>query len=144
MSWDVYIMRVPQDVEEVEDIPGGWEPPSLGMVGEVREVLVEQLPGIVFDNDGRGEYDGPGFRIGIPLPGNDSEEVEMVALFVHGGGDAAGAALAVTEALGARAIETGNGGWLTAETAAEAFNAWQTYRDRVVRGDEVTDTTEST
>lgn len=126
-------MRVPSEFENVEDIPGDWEPPSLGSAGEVREVLSRQLPGIVFDADGRGSYDGPGFHMGVPLPATEFETTQMVTLFVHGGGDAPGAALAVTEALGARAIETGSGGWLTAETAEESFNAWRIYRDRVVR-----------
>lgn len=125
-------MRVPPEIENVEDIPSDWEPPDLGTVAEIREVLSEQLPGITFDSDGRCYYDWPGFHMGIPLSANETEATSMVALFVHGGGDAPGAALAVAEAFGARAIETGNGDWLTAETADESFNAWRDYRDRVI------------
>lgn len=132
-------MRAPAETEHVEDLPSDWEPPTLGTASEIREVLAEQLPGILFDADGRGVYEGPGFHIGIPLPANSSEAIQMAALSIHGGGAAPSAALAVTQALGARAIDTGSGDWLTAETAAESFNAWQAYRDRVVCGLESAD-----
>lgn len=49
---------------------------------------------------------GPGCHTGMPLPENDFEDVQMPSLFIDGGGDAAAAALAITEALGAWAIET--------------------------------------
>lgn len=136
MSWDVFIFRAPEGIEHIEDLPSDWKPPALGTVAEVRAILALQLPGIAFDSDGRGNYDGPGFHIGVPLPDHEEDLVETVTLFIHGGPGAAGAALAVTEALEARAIETGSGDWLTAESAEGAFNSWRAYRDRVISGAE--------
>ncbi|MGW1072439.1 hypothetical protein [Streptomyces sp. NPDC002537] len=59
--------------------------------------------------------------------------VTGVGLFIHGGGEAAAhAALAVAEALDARAFATGSGESLTTDSARCAAGAWQAHRDRVV------------
>lgn len=44
------------------------------------------------------------------------------------------AALAVMDVLGARAIETGSGNFLDPESGRSSFEAWQAYRDGVLRG----------
>ncbi|MEU6804964.1 hypothetical protein [Streptomyces neyagawaensis] len=54
---------------------------------------------------------------------------------LHGGGEGAvRAALAVMDVLGARAIETGSGNFLDPESGRSSFEAWQAYRDGVLRG----------
>ncbi|WP_026931759.1 hypothetical protein [Glycomyces tenuis] len=133
MSWDVTIMRAPREFEEFNDLPDDWEPPSLGSVAEVREVLAGQLPGITFDALGWGQFEGPGFSMEASLYPNSSDEVGTVSLYIRGGGEAGAAALAVARAFEARALDSGSGEWLTSESADESFDSWQAYRDRVVR-----------
>jgi hypothetical protein len=133
MSWDVSIMRVPDGFEEFAELPEDWEPPSLGSVAEVREVLAEQLPGIAFDAFDWGQFEGPGFSIEVSMYPRSPEDVGRVALYIRGGGEADAAALAVARALQARALDDGSGEWLTSESAEESFASWQAYRDRVIR-----------
>ncbi|WEO29618.1 hypothetical protein [Streptomyces caniscabiei] len=130
VSWDVFIMRFPP---ELGNIPENWDPPSLGSGREVRAVLAQVLQGIEFSPGGWGDYEGPGFSISTPVNEADDAPVAAVSLFIHGGNEAAAhAALAVADALQARAYDTGSGDFLTAESARSAFEAWRAYRDRVL------------
>jgi hypothetical protein len=133
VSWDVFIMKYPEEAQEIGDIPNDWVPPSLGTGAEVRRILTRTLAGITFSGDGWGCLEGRGFSLETPVSEADDEPVTGVTLFIRGGGAAAAAAVAVTEALGARAIETGSGGFLTADAAEAAFAAWRSYRDTVLR-----------
>ncbi|MFF4219333.1 hypothetical protein [Streptomyces nondiastaticus] len=133
MSWDVFIMRFPPEAGAVDEIAGDWEPPSLGSGRDVRVVLAEVLPGIEFSPGGWGDYEGPGFSVSTPVNEADDVPVAGVSLFIHGGSEAAvHAALAVADALKARAFDTGSGDFLTADSAQSAFDAWRAYRDRAL------------
>lgn len=126
-------MRFPPEVEAIDEIPEDWEPPSLGAGQEVRAVLAEVLPGIEYSQGGWGDYEGPGFSISTPVNEADDAPVAGVSLFVHGDSEAAArSALAVADALKARAFDTGSGDFLTAGCAQSAFDAWRAYRDRVL------------
>ncbi|KRD03870.1 MULTISPECIES: hypothetical protein [unclassified Streptomyces] len=133
MSRDVFIMRFPPDAGAVDEIADDWEPPSLGSGRDVRAVLAEVLPGIEYSKSGWGDYEGPGFSISTPVDEADDAPVAGVSLFIHGGSEAAAhAALAIADALKARAFDTGSGDFLTADSARSAFDAWRAYRDRVL------------
>ncbi|MFJ6088362.1 hypothetical protein ACIQI8_44125 [Streptomyces sp. NPDC092369] len=133
MSWDVFIMRFPPEAEVIDEIPESWEPPSLGTGRDVRGVLADVLPGIEYAQNGWGDYEGPGFSISTPVKDADEATVAGVSLFIHGDSEAAApAALAVANALKARAFDTGSGDFLTADCAQSAFDTWRAYRDRVL------------
>lgn len=126
-------MRFPPDVATVDEIPDDWDPPSLGAGRDVRVALAEVLPGIEYSPGGWGDYEGPGFSISTPVSEADDASVAGVTLFIHGNSEAAAhAALAVADALKARAFDTGSGDFLTADSAQSAFDAWRAYRDRVL------------
>ncbi|MEW1865489.1 hypothetical protein AB0399_34785 [Streptomyces sp. NPDC088194] len=133
MSWDVFIMQFPPEVGAIDEIPDDWDPPSLGTGRDVRGVLSKVLSGIEFSPNGWGDYEGPGFSISTPVNEADDAPVTGVSLFIHGDSEAAApAALAVADALKARAFETGSGDFLTADSARSALDAWRAYRDRVL------------
>ncbi|MEH0467567.1 hypothetical protein ACN6K4_003862 [Streptomyces hayashii] len=133
MSWDVFIMRFPPEAEAMDEIPEDWEPPSLGAGRDVRGVLADVLPGIEYSENGWGDYEAPGFSISTPVDEADDAPVAGVGLFIHGDSEAAAhAALAVADALKARAFDTGSGDFLTVDCAQSAFDAWRAYRDRVL------------
>lgn len=126
-------MRFPAEARDLGEIGSDWDPPSLGTGRHVRAVLAEVVPGIAFSESGWGDYEGPGFSIGTPVDEADDAPVSCVSLIVHGNGEAAAqAALAVADALEARAVDTGSGDFLTAESARSALDSWRAYRDRVV------------
>jgi hypothetical protein len=133
VSWDVFIMQFPPEAGAIDEIPDDWDPPSVGTGRDVRGVLSKVLPGIEFSPDGWGDYEGPGFSISTPVSEADDSPVTGVSLFIHGDSEAAApAALAVADALKARAFETGSGDFLTADSARSALDAWRAYRDRVL------------
>jgi hypothetical protein len=132
VSWDVFIMKFPPEIASIDEISGGWDPPSLGTGSEVSAVLAAVLPGIEYSADGWGSYEGPGFSVTTPIDDQD-DDCDCVTLYVRGdGAGAAHAALAVADALGARAVDTGSGEFLTASSALAAFEAWRVYRDQVL------------
>ncbi|MYQ96769.1 hypothetical protein GTY20_38880 [Streptomyces sp. SID4946] len=133
MSWDVFIMRFPSEAGAIDEIPDDWDPPSLGTGRDVRGVLAKVLPDIEYAPNGWGDYEGPGFSISTPVNEADDVPVAGVSLFIHGDSEAAvPAALAVADALKARAFETGAGDFLAADSARSAWDAWRAYRDRVL------------
>lgn len=128
-------MKFPPEAGAIDEIPDDWDPPSLGVGREVRGVLAEVPPSIEYSPNGWGDYEGPGFSISTPVNEADDAPVAGVSLFIHGGVEAATrAALAVADALKARAFETGSGNFLTADSARSALDAWRAYRDRVPDG----------
>jgi hypothetical protein len=133
MSWDVFIMAFPPEIQDLGQVADDWEPPSLGTGEHVRNILSEVLPGIVYSAGGFGDYDGPGFSLSTPVNEADEDQVTCISLFIHGGGpEAANAALAIAEALNARAFGTGTGKFLSSESAESDLAAWRSYRDRVL------------
>ncbi|PKW12447.1 hypothetical protein SAMN05428944_0292 [Streptomyces sp. 1222.5] len=133
MSWDVFIMRFPPEAGAIDEIPDDWDPPSLGTGRDVRGALANVRAGIEYSPDGWGDYEGPGFSISTPLNEADDAPVTGVGLFIQGDSEpAAWAALAVADALKARAFDTGSGDFLTADSARAALDAWRAYRDRVL------------
>ena len=44
MSWAIYAMRGPGGVRRLEDIPDGYEPPSLGTADDVVKLVREVVP----------------------------------------------------------------------------------------------------
>ena len=131
LSWDVFICRFPADAETVSDVPADWEPPPLGSASEVRRRMTEALPGLRFGADGWATYDGPGFSIETRVDPGEDVDVTGMTLFIRGGGSAGAAAVAVTRALGGRAVSASDGRFLDdAGMAEDAFMEWREYRDR--------------
>jgi hypothetical protein len=126
-------MRFPPEAESIDQIPDDWNPPSLGIRREIRALLTDLLPGIAYSAGGWGDYEGPGFSVSTPIGEADDEPAGGVSLFIHGDSStAAHAALALADALDARAFETGSGDFLATESAHSACDAWHAYRDRVL------------
>lgn len=132
MSWDVMVARFPDDILEPEDLPDGWAPEPLGTVASVRDQLTAAVPGLAVAPDGELAYDGDGVHLSASLDGADDDPCPSLFLIFHGSSAAAGVAIAITEALSARAIETGSGGFLERATAEEGWQEWAAYRDVVV------------
>lgn len=133
MSWDVFIARFPAELTDPRDVPGEWLPPPIGTNSEVRSTIQRVVPELQVGPDGHARYDGPGFSLSVDLAGDDDDDCDIVTLWFRGSGDAAaGLAVAITEALDARAISTGGEkGFLERGTAQEAWQSWQRYRDHV-------------
>jgi hypothetical protein len=130
MSWDVFIMRFPRELESSDEIPADWDPEDIGTIAAVRMAIEAVVPDITWDSTGWGRGTGNGFSVQISLSGDDDELINGFTLGFRGGGDAAEVAMALAERFSARAL--GGGTFLESDTAAEALHDWQRYRDQVI------------
>ncbi|MFE9045536.1 hypothetical protein ACFYOG_32105 [Streptomyces sp. NPDC007818] len=133
MSWNVFVMRCPPEVDAIDQIAADWEPSSLGTGRDVRAALAEVLPGIEYSTSGWADYDSVGFSLSTLVDEADDAPVAAVGLIVHGHDAAAAqAVLAIADALYARALDIGSGDFLTKDSARSSFGSWRAYRDRVL------------
>ena len=131
MSWDVFIMRFPKGLKSSDEIPAEWDPEDIGTVAAVRAAIESAIPDITWDSTGWGRGTGNGFSVQISLSGDDAELINGFTLGFRGGGDAAAVAMSLAAKFSARAL--GSGKFLEPDTADEALNEWQRYRDQVTR-----------
>ncbi|MFI8515134.1 hypothetical protein ACIGHB_28805 [Streptomyces sp. NPDC085460] len=133
MSWNVFVMRCPPEVDAIDQMAADWEPPSLGTGRDVRAVLAEVLPGIEYSTSGWADWESAGFSLSTLVDEVDDAPVAGVSLIVHGhDATAAQAVLAIADALNARALDIGSGDFLTKDSARFSFASWRAYRDRIL------------
>lgn len=131
MSWDVYIQDLPDGVRSTSEIPDEFRPRPLGPREEIIEKLRRAAPDFRFADSKWGEIEFPGGSIEVGV--GDEDPCEGVALFVRGDGEAVERVIAIVQALGGKALDTGNeSGVFDAASAHESMAAWRKYRDQVV------------
>lgn len=131
MSWDVYIQDLPDGVRFASEIPDDFKPRPLGPREGIIEKLRRAAPDFRFTDATCGVIEFSGGSIDVDV--GDEDPCECVALFIRGGDEAVERVIAIVEALGGRALDTGNdGGIFDAASAHESMAAWRKYRDQVV------------
>lgn len=130
MSWDISIMDLPSGVASVSEIPDDFTPEPLGPRSQLIETIREVAPTVDFTDPTWGELVTQDFVIEFNMGRDDI--VDSIMLDVRGGGHAVRFIAALLDRLGCRAIDCSEGGFFDASTSEQSFEAWQTYRDRVV------------
>lgn len=137
MSWDIYVMDIPETVRSVQDLPSGYDPKPIGERDVIIEKIREVCPEADFSDPSWGHIAGRGCAIEVSI--GDDTPVNCVAFHVYGGGDAVGIISEILQALGMRAFDMGSETGIFDEAAAqESFRRWQHYRDQIrglARGD---------
>src|SRR5919108_3472651 len=121
MSWDGFVMRVPEGVSGVDEIPREYEPPALGSRGAVHHQRVRDMfADVDWSDPGWGVLEGQTWVIQL----NVGRE-ESVGLHVRGAGDDAVEAVArIADALGgAGAIDISTG--MSPGPARPRYRTWQ-------------------
>ena len=131
MSWDVFVMRFPEHITTADEIPADWHPEDIGTAGEVRAAIDALVADMAWGSDGWGQGTGDGFSVETSLREPDDTPVNGFTLMFRGGGDAANLAMALAARFDARAL--GSGVFLEPDSAGEAFDSWQRYRDHALR-----------
>ncbi len=131
MSWDVFVMRFPAHVTTPAEIPADWHPEHIGTAGEVRAAIDALVADMAWGSDGWGQGTGDGFSVETSLREPDDAPVNGFTLMFRGGGDAANLAMALAARFDARAL--GSGVFLKPDSAGDAFDSWQRYRDHALR-----------
>ncbi|PZR97265.1 MAG: hypothetical protein DLM69_09875 [Candidatus Chloroheliales bacterium] len=132
MSWDVFLMRVPEGVTSVRDLPDGFEPEAIGTPDEVVAIIRHVCPEAQFDGNRRGSIDA--FAMDIGIQSNDAGLANFISFSIYGGVGERGIDIIknVCQATGCKAIDGGED-FLRFDGDAEVqAQQWQRYRDYVV------------
>jgi hypothetical protein len=114
MSWAIYAMRGPGGVRRLEDIPEGYEPPSLGSADDVVAVVQEVAPGVdatkrswlLLKSD---DYD-------VEMTIGKGVEVRDITFYLNDGPRSIPVVMEISSRLGVTAYDTESGNFLTEES----------------------------
>jgi hypothetical protein len=133
MSWDIYVLDFPPDIETPGDVPEDFRPGPLMSREALIEGISELVPGADFSDPTWGRLDGPDYSIEVNI--GEDDPVESFALQVSGGDRAVGVVADILDHFRLRAIDTGSedGGFFDREGSVDQLRAWRAYRDQVIR-----------
>ncbi|MFZ5985697.1 MAG: hypothetical protein ACOYWZ_01045 [Bacillota bacterium] len=82
MSWGIVLVKVPDEVRTLSELPKDYSPPPLGTLNHILDMLKELLPDVDFSNPSWGilgtEKGSIEFSIG------DKDPVESIVLYIRG------------------------------------------------------------
>lgn len=125
-------MNFPAEAQQVADIPGDFQPASLGKRDDLIAQIREVVPNADFTDPQWGVFEGDGFSIEFEM--GDEEICQSVMLLVRGGGSPAPLVGALLDRLKVRAVDCQTSEFFDVEAARASFGSWQKYRDQIVGG----------
>lgn len=131
MSWDVLLLRLPQGVTAIDEIPDDHSEP-LGPREEVLAAIAKATPAANLSDPTWGVLNHQDWSIELNI--GSTEPVDSVMLHVRGGGDVDVAIFTLANALGCAALDCSSGDLLTPEDSGDGWREFQEYRDRVLGG----------
>jgi hypothetical protein len=129
MSWDLFIMRLPDGLKSTEDIPEDFEPPVLGTLKEVHDSICEVLPGLPLENGVAAiEVDGGSVEIYV----GEDDPVQSVMLCIRGEEPVLDVVNDLVEVLGGQALDAGSeSGVYDPAHAAESLRGFNEYMAQI-------------
>lgn len=130
MSWDVLLMRSPDDATSVDGLSEDDTPP-IGPVAEVLHRIRTAFPdadlsdptwGVLEDAE-----DGWSMELGI----GSADPVASIMLHIRGGGDPVTTALRLARLLDCRALDCSDGEFFADDGGGGSWEEFQAYRDQV-------------
>jgi hypothetical protein len=114
MSWAVYAVRGPGGVRRLEDMPDGYEPPSVGMATEVIDVVREVVPGVDASKPSwltlrSAEYD-------VEMTIGKGVQVRDITFYLNDGPRSIPIVMEISRRLGVTPYDTESGDFLTEES----------------------------
>ncbi|MFG3497917.1 hypothetical protein [Streptomyces sp. NPDC047928] len=130
MSWDVILLRLPDNVTSVQEIPADCTPDPLGRRHDVLTAVTQAVPDVDLSDPTWGELFGPTWCMDVNIGSEDP--VDSVMLHIRGSGDdVLTPVLRLAEALRCKALDCAEGD-LIAPGKTSGWHAFQQFRDRVV------------
>lgn len=130
MSWDVLLLRLPDTVTSVQEIPDDYASPSLGRQQDVLSAVKRAIPQVDLSDPTWGDLVGPDWSIELNIGSEDP--VDSIMLHIRGSGDDALAPVfSLTAALECKALDCSRGDLLTPQDAS-VWHTFQEFRDRVI------------
>ncbi|MFD6150974.1 hypothetical protein [Streptomyces sp. NPDC060243] len=129
MSWDVLLLRLPDDVTSMEEIPADYISPPLGRSDQVLAAVTQAVPEVDLSDPAWGEFLGPAWSIELNIGSEDP--VDSIMLHIRGSGDdVLTPVLRLAEALRCKALDCAGGNLITPGQTS-GWHAFQQFRDRV-------------
>ncbi len=130
MSWDILLLPLPADVTSIDDLPADHESPPVGSRSSVHRALRSAAGEVDLTDPTWGELLGPTWVIELGI--GEHDPVESVMLHVRGGeDDVLPVIFRIPRALGCRPFDCSNGELLAVDAQA-SWNAFRTFRDRMI------------
>ncbi|QES52003.1 hypothetical protein DEJ50_33435 [Streptomyces venezuelae] len=131
MSWDVLLLRLPDNVTSVHELPGDHTTPPLGSLHHVLAAVAQVVPDADLSDPTWGEIPGPTWSMELNI--GDEDPVDSIMLHIRGSGDdALTPVFRLAEALGCKVLDCAEGDLITAGQTS-GWRAFQQFRDRVLR-----------
>ena len=130
MSWDVLLLRLPDDVTSVQEISPDHAPAPLGWRHDVLAAVTQAVPEVDLSDPAWGELSGATWSIELNIGSEDP--VDSIMLHIRGSGDdVLTRVLRLAEALRCKALDCAEGDLITPGQTS-GWHAFQQFRDRVV------------
>ncbi|WP_432089655.1 hypothetical protein [Streptomyces sp. bgisy095] len=130
MSWDVILLRLPDDVTSVQEIPADYTPDPLGRRDDVLAAVAQAVPDADLSDPAWGEIFSPTWSIELNI--GSEEPVDSVMLHIRGSADdVLTPVLRLAEALQCKAFDCVEGDLITPGQTS-GWHAFQQFRDRVM------------
>ncbi|MFI9617244.1 hypothetical protein ACIHCM_37320 [Streptomyces sp. NPDC052023] len=129
MSWDVLLLRLPDNVTSVHEIPGDHASSPLGRLHDVLAAVAKAVPDADLSDPTWGELLGPTWSMELNI--GDEDPVDSIMLHIRGSGDDVLAPVfRLAETLGCKVLDCAEGDLITAGQTS-GWQAFQQFRDRV-------------
>ncbi|QMU72585.1 hypothetical protein [Streptacidiphilus sp. P02-A3a] len=130
MSWDVLLLRLPDSIASVQEVPKDYVSPPLGRRREVLTALSQALPEADLSDDTWGQLSGPDWSIELNIGSRDP--VDTIMLHLRGSDDEAlTPVFRIAAALGCKALDCSEGDLISPENSP-GWDTFQAFRDHVV------------
>ncbi len=114
MSWAVYAMRGPGGVRRLDDIPDGYEPPSVGSSAEVVALVRELVPDVDASKPSWLALRSDEFDVEMTI--GKGVEVRDITFYLNDGPRSIPIVMEISRRLGVTAYDTESGNFLTEES----------------------------
>ncbi|KUN76626.1 hypothetical protein [Streptomyces griseoruber] len=129
MSWDVLLLRLPDNVTSVHELPGDHTPPPLGSLHDVLATVARAVPDADLTDPTWGELLGPTWSMELNI--GDEDPVDSIMLHLRGSGDdVLTPVFRLAETLGCKVFDCAESGLISAGQTS-GRHAYQQFRDRV-------------
>jgi hypothetical protein len=133
MSWDIFVMNLPEGVSALSDIPKDYRGPPLGPRSPIIAKISSLYPGVDFSDPSWGVLVLPECIIEFSLQGSN-EEVTALVMHIRGGDRAPDIVAHILGELGMRAVDPSSRSGLFEQDPilrSESFARWRSFRSHV-------------
>lgn len=131
MSWDVYLMKIPENISSVVEMGNDFESQPLGNHEDILKVFKELFPTSDFTDPNWGMLDTEDYAVEFNI--SKSDPVDSIMLHIRGNDKSVEIVEGICKRTGWRAIDTGSGDFIDFSNSPEnSFKEWSRFRNQVL------------